>query len=494
MAIGRVRPKGFICSVAQTPCMENVVCDGETTICTPRVLEDGSACPGGSCVHGFCIKGIDPTDQEAVHQVHIHIVPKVSDPQAVKLGEDSESEDSEPNEELMTIITKEKDGRVIEREIRIPLNALEKAKAKSLDTAISSIHKAEIKEEQKKAEVNKETLKLMLDEARAQNITNVAQSNNTVGGAQNKTDPYRLSAATKYFSEEYPMPAIGAIDPLTGVARLTNALTGCSEGKCCDTRYGVFYSRGFQCDTPKNLCQMAACTGYSKNCYYMNRPNGAVCPGGNCFEGECIKSCLDECCDHLYHARPDGVSCSKGFCFSGLCVSNCTDQECCTEFDFAKEDGSPCTNGFCFNGKCEQTRDKEEEHYDEKGNLVKPAADYAEVRVGSTETMEDKWRKMIKKDKERKKQEKAERAEIRKLEKKHQEEILQAKQRASIAEATRASLQSAQLANSKRNYTIALIVLGVAVAVLVVIAIIVAAVVRRQKKHNKVQDDYYEKF
>jgi len=533
LAINRVRPKGFVCSVAQNACMRDTVCDGETPACTPNILEDGSACPNGSCVHGFCIKGIDPTDQDAVHEVHIHVVPKEKrelTPEEAALrtysDEDSEEEDSDSMEELMTIITKEADGEVTERSLRIPLNALEKAKKRSLQMGTESANKnsdkAKTREEQVEAaaraliEAEKYNATLAQNATAAnatvaqnatvtQNITSTVNATATnlrktpTSLVHNMTDG--LTKTTLAFSTAYPMPQAGQIDPLTGMIR-PETLNRCRSGVCCDLSRGVFFSRGFQCDVPKNLCKVAACSGYSDKCFVMNRPNGSICPRGQCYEGECIASCVGECCDHQNMPRPDGVKCGEngnGYCFGGACVSKC-EGECCNEFGFAKEDGATCTNGFCLEGKCLQTRDdmKEEAIEEAIANGVDPEEApkvMTQYQHAKPRNMEEEWNKMMAKEEEEKRQER-----LQKIKEENEEKARAATVDSALKASMDLTIHNSNLleANNKKTMKTGkyVIIGGIAVvAFLALIAIIVGIIAKsRKNKQEQEQDEFYDKF
>lgn len=539
LSIHRVRPRGFVCSVAQNACMRDTVCDGETAACTPHVLEDGAACPGGSCVHGFCVKGIDPTDQDAVHEVHIHVVPKEQrelSPEEAAMraiaddedGEDSEDEDSK--EELMTIITTEADGKVTERSVRLPLNALERAKAKSLQMGAAATDKndkkAKTREEQVEAaaralieaERNKnatETVEnaetaalnstLALNSTVALNTTSPLQQNATeteeASAAQQSSSGEELSDTLKAFSAAYPMPTVGSVDPLTGSVRLvsTAASNRCAEGECCDTSNGVFFPRGFQCAVPKNLCQVAACSGYSTVCYTIDRPNGAVCPGGKCFEGECISDCVGECCDHHNEPRPNGVKCGEnGYCFEGTCVSKC-EGECCNEHGFAKEDGAGCTLGFCLEGKCLQTRDNMDadaaaEAVAEGMTPEQALKAVPTLRRTAPRNMEEEWNQMLRREAAEKHEAKLRAVREENEERARQEKVDAARKSADSVVLKEASLQAAHSKKDAKLVKWILIGGGCGVAVLAVVALIAVAVAKSRKRKAQEQNDFYEKF
>jgi len=526
-AINRVRPKGFVCSVAQNSCMKDTYCDGETAVCTPTILEDGAACPGGSCVHGFCIKGIDPTDQDAVHEVHIHVVPKEKhelSPEEAAIQalaeDDDEEEDSDSMEELMTIITKEANGEVTERSMRIPRNALEKAKKKSLQMSTESAKKNDSKSKTREEQVEAAARALIAQEKNAtlaQNATliqnaTVAQNATLVQNAtvaQNATiakkptaDNNTLSKTLEAFSVEVPMPRLGEIDPLTGEIRIATS-PRCSEGACCDLSRGVYFSRGFQCDVPKNLCKVAACSGYSDKCFTMNRPDGTVCPGGQCYEGECIAKCVGECCDHQHMPRPDGVACNEnGFCFEGTCVHKCED-ECCNEFGFAKEDGASCTNGFCLEGKCLKTRDdmKQEAVEEAIAEGIDPEDSQAmrgiitKLNKVKPHNMQEEWEKMMKKEEEEKRQEKLEKMREENEEKERNDKIEAAKSVSlkAVTDTAKANEETVERKNALMKKL--MIGMGIGVACLALIAIIVGIVASsRKQKQVQEQEEYYDKF
>ena len=531
LAIHRVRPRGFVCSVAQNSCMRDTVCDGETPACTPNVLEDGSACPGGSCVHGFCVKGIDPTDQDAVHEVHIHIVPKepheLSPEEAAMraLADDSEEEEEDSKEELMTVITTTADGEVTETSMRLPLNALEKAKAKSLQMGSSANEKndkkAKTREEQVEAaaralieaEKNKNITEnaegatlngtTVFNETAAFNTTSLPQQtvlatkNETVQthNATHRGNEEELSPTLKAFSAAYPMPAVGSIDKLTGLVMNDPAHYTCDKGECCDTKRGVFLPRGFQCAVPKNLCQVAACSGYSSDCYTIDRPNGAICPGGKCFEGECIANCVDECCDHHNEPRPNGVKCGEnGYCFEGTCVHNC-EGECCNEHGFAKEDGTNCTLGFCLEGKCLQTRDNTDAEATAEGMQPEQALKaVSTLRKTAPRNMEEEWNAMLKRDAEEKHEEKLREVREENEARERQEKIEAARKSADNALLKEANLQTKNSEKNKSNAKLAVTIAACGVAVLAVVALIVFAVAKSRKKKAQEQNDFYEKF
>ena len=129
----------------------------------------------------------------------------------------------------------------------------------------------------------------------------------------------------------------------------------CTSGACCDVTEKRVLDDGRPC--ANKTCFVGVCDGRSSECAYVHAASGTLCPDGKCFEGQCIKNCIGQCCriDGVT-PRTDGSVCHDGYCFAGTCVKSCKGDCCDTIHGVpqAKADGAACNSGegYCVKGEC----------------------------------------------------------------------------------------------------------------------------------------------
>jgi len=164
---------------------------------------------------------------------------------------------------------------------------------------------------------------------------------------------------------------------------VTSEFSQCTTGLCCGKR-NRFYPYGHICGQPADPCKLAICSGQSSECYTISAKNGTACPDGVCFDGECVKNCVGECCDGKL-AKEDGTECTDGMCVSGVCVRKCKGDCCEVGQSFAKPDGAPCNGGLCENGECIRSNDDKPAEQVNIGTPAKSAANNVVVAVVNEE-------------------------------------------------------------------------------------------------------------
>jgi hypothetical protein len=318
MSKGYVRPNGYACAKPSNPCLYESACDGFKSECELSKKPDGIACPAGACIMGKCIVGVDPSDDNTYHEIHVH--------HDVAAGED-----------LVKVVTTRKlDGTKIVKEFTISAVEEEREK-KSAEKVATKAHK----EEEKKLE------KAQL------NTPAPAASNIKITHSDSPYTEVHMDQATRLARLNHAKNPL-LIQHLTDLSE-EPTFAQCVKGLCCNTTSHHFSKYGEPCGRSKNPCAMKVCSGNDAMCHTVNTPDGEVCPGGLCFEGACVKNCVGPCCDSNGNSLSDGTKCgADGWCFNGICARNCTG-DCCEPFhNFAKPDGAPCMRGVCQAGVCQE--------------------------------------------------------------------------------------------------------------------------------------------
>lgn len=505
----RVRPRGTVCAAAVNECMEPAECDGFAPECAINFRPDGSTCGGGMCVHGQCILGVDPTDDDTTHEVHVHTT-------------------RDGKFELIQVTTTRKsDGSTITKELLVEEDAIAKLQAEAEKKAAEALQKEVeekkaakllVRQQQFERDVN-DTMRRITEEeqkkidnmSRAEleehlNKTANANSTDTTQKDKKPVDPKTEMTPEELIDETSEHQRfVESLDHEGNPIRhnrvrttgLTHAYMQCTSGLCCNMRTNMFFPYGHLCGQPANACQVAVCSGESSECYPINVKNGFRCPQGRCFDGECIAACYGECCDGKL-AKLDGEQCeSNGKCFNGVCVRPCVGDCCEVNNNFAKPDGAPCFGGTCESGKCK----KEGGDMPAAGQKVDPLNGQKAVAVILEEkpketNLESMWSKFTE-------QEHADRAAHKaKLEAQKEAEHkanLKAQQDAAAGAQKDLLQAAADKAEEAKTWMIGLIVGGAFVGLLVIVLIIVAIVVSSRKKKQakkEAQDSeyYYEKF
>jgi len=488
----RVRENGTLCAEAFNECMETAYCNGFDPECAINYKPDGSVCNGGMCVEGNCIQGIDPTDDDTTHKIHVH-----------------HTADGE-NELITVTTTRISDGSTFTKEVRVDKNVMMLAKKAAEEQAAAELAKqyAEKKAEKEKirteqAKKDAEDAKRRLEEEKKKELENMTaeELNKTLS----KVNDESSSALTPEELEDQTPEHAHFLDTLDHDGNplryyrdkepIDTIYAQCKDGLCCNRRTHGFFPYGHICGQPNDPCKVAICSGQSSECYPINVENGFKCPNGRCYEGECIKNCYGECCDGI-EAKPEGTSCEgNGKCFNGVCVRECYGDCCEPEQSFAKPNGARCSVGTCNNGRC-VPEDKPSMKEDPDTHQYIPVV-YDEPKETELEKM---WNKLIddehkKKEEYHKKKLEREKAEIESRTAKKVAEI-----EANAAANEEAALQAAKESNSNSKYwKIAIIASCVVGGFLIIVLIIVAIVSRNNKKKadkKKAQDSeyYYEQF
>ena len=496
----RVYPKDTLCAEAFNECVETAYCNGFDVECPINYKPDGSICTGGMCVHGQCIAGVDPTDTDTTHEIHVH---------HTRDGEN----------ELITITTTRKsDGSTFTKDHLVDTNAMLEMQRLAQEKAQKIIKEQEEQAKAEKAKIRKQQFdkdvqdtkrRLLEEEAkRLANMTNAELEayNNKTAAPVNNDEPSDDELADQ--TEEH-LRFVASLDhpgnPLREFMGVNNTsiYSQCTSGLCCNTRRNIFFPYGHICGQPKNPCQVAICSGQSSECYPVAVTDGFECPNGLCFEGECIKNCYGECCDGR-RPKEDGTECeTNGKCFNGICVRNCYGDCCEVNQNFAKPDGAPCEDGTCHDGKCVKeesaTGDNESSTSEDplKGKNIVAVINEEEQKDSELTKM---WKKTIEEEHREQKERKEKEAEERKK-KLDEEAKAKAKQITDASATYQAELKAANEEKAAKTKWHKYVLIGGAafVGFLIIVAIIVAAVKHSNKKKQEEKDAqdseyYYEKF
>ena len=134
-----------------------------------------------------------------------------------------------------------------------------------------------------------------------------------------------------------------------------NCCTGCLQSGICFTTPDNAHcgTSGVNCTTcsTTNQCRSADCS--TGGCNISYRPNGTICTGGLCYNGNCCTGCWNgTACD----TTPDNSSCGTGGALCGTCSTPdfCKSASCPTGVCGItnKTDGTGCTGGLCYGGSC----------------------------------------------------------------------------------------------------------------------------------------------
>jgi hypothetical protein len=475
--------------------METAMCNGFDTECPVAYRPDGSVCAGGMCVHGQCIIGVDPTDDDTTHEIHVHHT-------------------RDGNNELITITTTRKsDGSTFTKEHLIETNKLHEAQRNAEELAMENLKKiteekkaakAKIREEQYEKDVSNMVLRLEeAEKARLANMTHeeLEVANNKTAAA-GKNEKKAVEKSPQELDDESP-EHVKFVESLNNdnnpirylkSHKVPQAQQQCAAGLCCNKHVNVFFPYGHLCGQPADPCKVGICSGQSSECYSVGVADGFKCPQGRCFDGECIKDCYGECCDGS-SPKEDGEECeTSGKCFNGVCVKPCYGDCCELGQNFAKPDGAPCIEGTCQEGRCvgdELTTSTEAGAAGAADPLGGNKAIAVVLDEGKKATdLEAMWSKVI--DEEHKVHE----AHKTKVQQERQAELAADKQNSNNT----SLLQTSTTTSTENKYWLAgMIGAGGLVGLLVIILVIVLVVSRSHKKEQakkQAQDSeyYYEKF
>jgi len=250
----------------------------------------------------------------------------------------------------------------------------------------------------------------------------------------------------------------------------------CSAGLCC-TRRRTFFPYGHICGKPANPCQIAICSGQSAECYTIAAKNGTACANGSCYDGECVKNCIGECCEGKF-AKQDGTECSDGMCVSGVCVRNCKGDCCEVGQSFAKPDGAPCDGGVCEKGECkiENASANDDIATTATSAVKQPVVAVIHEAEETPSTLDTVWKKLVGDEKADKKI-----ADKKEAERIRNEKNAEAAEKIKIikndTENYQAALKAANEQNTSYKYSkIILIVAGAVAGFLLIVFIIVVIV------------------
>jgi hypothetical protein len=79
------------------------------------------------------------------------------------------------------------------------------------------------------------------------------------------------------------------------------------------------------CDSP-NLCMVGRCDGSRNLCLYSPAPDGTVCGGGRCYNGQCCSGCWDATSNTCQSGK-DVAACGVA---GGIC-SDCSSNKTCIQ-------------------------------------------------------------------------------------------------------------------------------------------------------------------
>lgn len=498
----RVRANGTLCAEALNECTETAYCDGFDAECPISYKPDGAICTGGMCVHGQCILGVDPTDDDTTHEIHVH-----------------HTADGE-NELITVTTTRKSDGSTFTKEQLIDTNAMREMQRAAEAKARQALEEEYAKKKAEKERIRKEQFdkdvadtKRRIEEEEARRVANMTRAELEELAQQNKTanatsaahgqDDELTDEEKEDLTQEH-LDFVATLDhegnPLRELKDLNNTheYSQCTSGLCCNLRRTQFYPYGHICGQPKNPCQVAICSGQSSECYPVAVQDGFACPDGRCFEGECIKDCYGDCCDGKL-PKADGAECEgDGKCFNGICVRSCYGDCCEAGQNFAKPDGAPCVDGTCQSGKCvKEGGASSSDAAAADGNVRHVAV------VHSTEeedALEEMWKKTVEEEhaEAEARREKEHAARKRALDAAADAEIdAISSEAATLKDSLKASKESS--AKSKKISLITLACCGGVVCLLAVVLVIVVLVNHANKKKQAEKDAqdseyYYEKF